>query len=499
MPAFFRPTRVCLAALALLGGCATGQGDAWLTTKTPYQPRQAAASYALAPAGYTPVHTQLVARHGTRGMTGMKDDLALLKMCRAAAREQALTPLGLALMGDIEKLIEAQLLLGYGVEGIAKPGYANLTRTGIEEHRQLARRVVARQEGLFARGDGRSIVVQHSGVDRARDSAAFFMAALLEAAPAMQGAIETGPPSGVNRSSLYFHKLSAKTDGQPAPGASGSAVFTASQAYQHYLDSPRLQARLDAIHADPRLQAAARTVLARLFSKDFIDRLAAGQLRFANSGTMVATSADGKYQVRDEGKGTTVLASPVDVLMALSALYEIAPGLKNELGRDFRPYLPEEQARLIAWANDAEDFYAKGPGFIEDAPVSYQMAQGLLADFFDEAEQGGKRHRASFRFSHAEIIIPMATLLGLPGSEQPLREGQTFSYASNPWRGRDVAPYAANIQWDTVRNAEGRLLVRMLYNERETDFKPACDGARFAAGSHFYEVRALRRCYLGGQ
>jgi hypothetical protein len=34
----------------------------------------------------------------------------------------------------------------------------------------------------------------------------------------------------------------------------------------------------------------------------------------------------------------------------------------------------------------------------------------------------------------------------------------------------------------------------MLYNERETDFAPACDGARVAPGSHFYAYAALKAC-----
>lgn len=216
----------------------------------------------------------------------------------------------------------------------------------------------------------------------------------------------------------------------------------------------------------------------------FSGRLAAGQLRFSNSGRMAATSADGK----------TVLTTPVDALMALSALVEIAAGLAVELGRDFRQYIPDEQARLLAWANDAGDFFSKGPGAAADSPVSYKMAECLLTDFFDEAEQGSSGHLATFRFSHAEIIIPLATLLGVPGSATPLAEGQAYSYASNPWRGSDVAPYAANIQWDSVRNAEGPLLVRMLYNEKETPFKRDCDGARFSPRSYFYDVQALRRC-----
>ena len=410
-----------LAALAALAGCASAPSESYLTTKTPYRPRQAVTAYTAPPAGFTAVHTQLVARHGTRGMTSMKDDLALLNMCRDAARENALTPLGKSLMADVQRLIEVQLLLGAGIDGIAKPGYANLTQIGIDEHRDLARRLVQRLPALFATADGGAIVVKHSGVDRARDSAYFFTQALAQAAPAVAPAIA---PAQTDRFTLYFHKLSAKVDGTPARSDPHLAVLEDSQRYQRYLDSPRLQQRLDAMHHDARLQAAARVTLERLFSKEFVDRLAAGAVRFANTGTMEAASPDGKFRAKAEGKGTTVIASPVDALMALSAVYEIAPGLRSELNRDFRPYIADEQARLLAWANDAEDFYVKGPAMRADAPVTYAMAQGLLNEFFDEAENRGTSHRATLRFSHAEIIMPLSTLLGLPGSRTPLAEGR---------------------------------------------------------------------------
>jgi hypothetical protein len=38
----------------------------------------------------------------------------------------------------------------------------------------------------------------------------------------------------------------------------------------------------------------------------------------------------------------------------------------------------------------------------------------------------------------------------------------------------------------------------MLYNEAETDFKPACDDARVRPGSHYYDVARLRACYGRG-
>jgi hypothetical protein len=499
-----------LVALALAAGASAAADQRFLTTKTPYQPAQAAGSYQMSPKGYMPVYTQLVARHGTRGMTSMKDDLALLNLCKLAAAEQALTPLGQALLADIDRLIKAQALLGYGVEGIGKPGYANLSQIGIDEHRQLALRMVRRLPGLFGPGDARRVTVQHSGVDRARDSAYFFTQSLTRTVPALAPLVDwpvlTGYPDnapvaqapGVNRFSLYFHKLTAGTDRVSDRADPHFVTYAQSQAYRAYLASPELRAKLAEVRDDPRLAVAARTVLARLFAKDFVDRLARGELRVANTGHVEALSADGKLRVQLDGEGKTVIATPVDALMALSALYEIAPGLQRELGKDFNAYIPDAEAELLARANDAEDFYTKGPAGVENGAATYAMAGQLLADFFDAAQAADGTRRATFRFAHAETIVPFASLLGMPGSFKQVAAGQRYSYETNPWRGREVAPYAANVQWDSYRNADGRVLVRMLYNEKEADFKPACDGARFDAGSHFYDLALLRRCYYPG-
>ncbi len=40
-------------------------------TKTPYAPQQDAATYEAAPAGYSTVYTELMARHGSRGLSSL--------------------------------------------------------------------------------------------------------------------------------------------------------------------------------------------------------------------------------------------------------------------------------------------------------------------------------------------------------------------------------------------------------------------------------------------
>jgi hypothetical protein len=173
---------------------------------------------------------------------------------------------------------------------------------------------------------------------------------------------------------------------------------------------------------------------------------------------------------------------------SLFELYSVAPDLAVEApGVHLDPFLPAADAEWFAYLDDAEEFYEKGPAFA-GRTITYDMAKVLLEDLFDQA--GTRQYGAVLRFTHAEEIIPLAVLLGLPGSTEPTVA--PYTYRNNPWRGATVAPMAANIQWD-VYAGHGRYLVHMLYNERETAFKTGC--RPIAPGSHFYDLAELTRCY----
>lgn len=506
---------VSMVAVCSLGS-AFAADPGYYTTKTPYQPRQSVARYEPVPKGFDPVHTQLVARHGSRGLTGMKDELALLNLWKLAQSENALTPLGERLGPDLERLIEVNALLGYDVPGIGKPGYGNLSRIGIEEHQQLAQRMVRRLPSLFRQIATEpdvttgAIRVQHSGVDRARDSAAAFVEGLSAAEPGVvprivypvvDGYPDTKPTAqapGVNRFLLYFHRLNARTDGVTQDSDPLAKTYSQSQAYQAYVKGPRVDEKVAQARSEKRLAHAAQAALRHLFSAAFVERLIQGSIQVANTGAFSFTSSDGLFTNRLEGDGKARIGNPLQALLAISSVYEIAPGLQRELGFDFQKYLTPATARLLSEANDAEDFYAKGPGIAEDQPVTFAMAGALLGDFFAQvttttADPQGKG--VSLRFTHAEILVPFASILNISGMSAPLPWAREYSYAKSTWRGMNVAPYAANVQWDTFRDAKGGLIVRMLYNERETDFQVRCDHARIRPHSHFYNFQKLKACY----
>lgn len=487
-------------------------------TKAPYQPQQAASTYEAAPAGYSPVYTELLARHGSRGLSSLKYDLAIYNMWKKASDEGALTPLGQQLGPDVLKLMKANFLLGYGVNGISTPGYGNETLVGIKEHQQLAVRLQSRLAGFWKEvGDAaatkpRQIVTVTSGVDRAVDSGAFFVASLTKTQPNLATLIAYPPApapyplakpvaqkDGTNRFLLYFHKLAAKTDEVLNTVDPRYQTYQDSLAYQKYkAEDTDLLARQAAALADPAVVDAGRVVMERLFTKVFVDKIANGSYSFANTGTFTYTSDDGKYSSTLSGDGKTVIASLGDAGSLVYELYSIAPAMKDEVGVDFMRYLPADQARVFAQVNDTSDFYDKGPGMTEKGSVTWKMAQILQDDFFNEVDaiaRGNLAHAAKLRFAHAEITVPFASIMGLKNVLQQQPKSTTYSYANNPWRGDQVSPMAANMQWDVYSDGKGSLLVKMLYNEKETDFKPGCDSAKISPASHFYNYDKLKACY----
>ncbi|GAB1333007.1 histidine-type phosphatase [Streptomyces sennicomposti] len=427
-------------------GAASADRDLY-GTKAPYAPRGAPSRYQRAPRGFVPVFTESVARHGSRAMADSEDGDAVLAVLRRARASGSLTALGASLGPQVRSLLAAASALGYG----------NLSERGVREHRQIALRMERRLPSLFrtiAAGH-EPVVVETSGVPRAVASAEAFTGGLVAGEPGLTGLIEVPV---TDEDLLYFHK-------QPQNAG-----------YREYLaHDPDLAAVLADIDARPRTARAARRVATRLFRPDFVATLSpAEQISFARS---------------------------------LHRLYSAAPDLSAEAPDvDLRPYLTPRDARWFAYLVDAEEFYGKGPAFA-GRTITYGMAGVLLDDLFAriEARAGGTGGTgAVLRFTHAEEIEPLAALMGLPGSTEPAAPGRPYTYRDNPWRGAEVAPMAANIQWDLYASApaSGRpgkpvtYLVRMLYDEKETAFKPSCEPV--AKGSYFYALDELERCFGRG-
>lgn len=407
-------------------------------TKATYEPQQSAHSYQRPPAGFTPVFTENVSRHGSRSATDSEDGDLILALWDKAQAAGQLTGKGEEFGPKVRALQAA----------MAKVGYGDLSGRGKEEIQDTADRMAARLPALFSKiaADGEKIDVVSSGQGRAVDSADLYAGALATSDPDLKSLIGA---TRTDKDLLYFHK------------ADGGA------AYRDYIaGDKRLASTLESITDQPRTHTAARSVLRRLFKADFVAGLSA--------------------------------ADQVAAATAVYNLYAIAPAMSEESpdgkGWGMERYLSHSDADWFGYLSDAEDFYEKGPGFA-DSDITYKMAGVLLDDFFQQVEAkkaGTSTLGAELRFTHAEEIIPLAALMGLPGSTQGVTEAGPYTYADNPWRGASVAPLGSNIQWD-VYEKNGRYLVRMLYNEKETAFKASCKP--LTKGSKFYDLDELERCF----
>ncbi|GAA2672127.1 histidine-type phosphatase [Streptomyces lunalinharesii] len=414
------------------------------STKAPYAPRQDPGTYQSAPRGFRPVFTENVSRHGSRAASDGADGELILHLWDRAAEEHQLTSLGVQFGPEVRALLAA----------MEKVGYGNLSGRGERELRGTAVRMAQRLPQLFATiaAEHERIDVVSSGQGRAVDSGTVFADALVGTDPALKPLVG---PARTDKDLLYFHK-----------SAGGAA-------YRDWLaHDQRLAHTLKDVTDQPATRAAARRVLAKLFRPAFVQRVVDGE--FASIG------------------------SAVDAAQAVHHLYGIAPAMRAESphGRGWRleRYLAPRDADWFGYLDDAAEFYEKGPGFA-DSDITYAMAGVLLDDFFRQVEakrDGNDERGAELRFTHAEEIIPLAALMGLPGSTKAADPAQRYTYADNPWRGASVAPMAANIQWDVFRRGD-TYLVRMLYNEKETAFKTGCRPV--ARGSRFYDLVELERCF----
>jgi Histidine phosphatase superfamily (branch 2) len=428
-------------------GAAAGIIRTAMTTKAPYEPEGGLASYQPAPFGFEPVFTENVQRHGDRTDTSSTDFTTLLALWQIAQTDGDLTPLGQTLGPELTQFEAANAAVGYG----------NLAPDGVMQIEAIAKRMYDRLPSLFngasraaAAGDAaQRIEVVAASQERTVDSASAFVTGLEAADPGLTpviGATET------NNNLLYFHKAAIN------------------QNYQDYVASnPDLLAAEAYADDEARSQAEATAMLERSFTPAFVKELAAGDF-----------SAE--------------FANEVDAATDLYDLWSVSQDLPDEGHWTVGEYLTAEQASWFGYLDDVDSFYENGPGFAGN-DITYAMAGVLLDDMFAQAQDvadGTSQLIAVLRFTHAEEVFPLSTLLGLPGSTVQQPVGDEYTYANNPFRGADVAPMAANIQWDMFGNGKTDL-VRMLVNERQTRFKAGC--IPIGRGSYYYSLNELESCY----
>ncbi len=94
------------------------------------------------------------------------------------------------------------------------------------------------------------------------------------------------------------------------------------------------------------------------------------------------------------------------------------------------------------------------------------LAKPLVDDFVTKAEEAiaGNDIAADLRFGHDFPLLGFVSYLGLEGVGDKMSIGE----AREKWFGFEQIPFASNVVEVFYRNGEGEVLVKFLYNERET-------------------------------
>ncbi len=384
----------------------TGQ-PVYLNTKTPYQPQQK--NYAAAPNGYVPVFINYVGRHGSRFQTSPDKDLLVTTVLQQAKESNALTKEGFTIY---------KLVLFY--RDIEKGNYGNLTRLGLQEQHDIAERMQSQNSSLFSNG---KLLVEMTEKLRTQQSATAFL-------------------SGLNYDTTNIESIIF-----PSNADSILRFYDLSKAYKIYADSA-VKKHTDSLINDKRTVIAANDVWNKLFTNGFPNNKISVTIKNKTQALNPVLFSQALYEV---------FASMFAASKELKSEYEDAVTAFNKI-------FSTNDLRWFDEINSASDFYEKGPG--ENASgIQITIAAPLLNDLIKTTDAAiqQKKYNAILRFTHAEAISPLATLMEIP--QASATSNSVFNLYTN-WNASTIIPMSANIQWIVYSNGSNYLL-KILLNEKE--------------------------------
>lgn len=147
-------------------------------------------------------------------------------------------------------------------------------------------------------------------------------------------------------------------------------------------------------------------------------------------------------------------------------LFSLAVSLPNG-GFDFSfyDYFTEEELFALWRVANLREYLLKmnsAPGRGLPLIMAKPLADHMLRSA--QAAVDGASDCAVLRFGHGEATMPLSAILEIEGLEVQEPDPAKVYLA---WQDFNGNPMAANIQWILYRNAQGRILVKVLFNERE--------------------------------
>lgn len=127
-------------------------------------------------------------------------------------------------------------------------------------------------------------------------------------------------------------------------------------------------------------------------------------------------------------------------------------------------WMTREEYHACWTASNLKHFLQRTPNALSPLPAA--AAAPLLRSIIESADSAlvPGHPVASLRFGHAETLMPLFSLMQIPGCSA--RVGDDFNLVASRWNDSDVVPLAANLVILSLRSPSGRLYVAMRLNGR---------------------------------
>lgn len=159
--------------------------------------------------------------------------------------------------------------------------------------------------------------------------------------------------------------------------------------------------------------------------------------------------------------------------LELAEYYFIAglPAMSVEI--DAHTYFTSEELNAIWSVFNLRQYLQRTATTLSAAPAD--VATDLLLDLIDTtdaAAKGSNQASVNLRFGHAETLLPLYSMLHLPGAWYLTNY---FDTVAQHFHDFDLVPMAANLQMILFKTDKGKLYVRFDLNERPTTLIPNDD------------------------
>ena len=188
----------------------------------------------------------------------------------------------------------------------------------------------------------------------------------------------------------------------------------------------------------------------------------------------------------DREKALALIGDPHEFEFSLYRLCSI--GHLTDSGIVLLKYFPHDQLMVNFILNNSRFYYCYA---VTEPFMEYQtaVARPLLKDFVSKADEvlESGYYAADLRFGHDTALLPLVTLIEIEGMENCLPYEDVYP----SWNISTQICMGSNLQMIFYRNKSGKILLKFMYNEKET-MLPALE----AVSGPYYEWPAVRTHFL---